>query len=339
MNFYGEIMKNQFSFIFVITLLAGIGSYTQVAQAKDANPKVKSQVESNFQQRVNRLEFLIKELSPMDLESFKKRVPSLSEYDKALFLDAIIDSQFELYLTKEKFCELKNIDEREKFLFLALEKPKTFGSILYWAYKNNDQEAKLLLKKVGYLPSSALKYAAWKKDIKTINALLKEGVEIDSDTIAYLLSGSRLLEQKNYHKIKKILKVMLPRVKNINQPAATFFSPRSILYYAPNAEIARMLLHAGVKINNEIDQDLLSDQVKHLFDLQREAEKAKDPESWIDSSRVESLIEGYIALIKLFIKYGADPSIVGKYGKSAIELAEEACLGDLIPILKRANKK
>ena len=72
-----------------------------------------------------------------------------------------------------------------------------------------------------------------------------------------------------------------------------------------------------------------------LIQLHQLAQKGKSPKSWIDLSSVERRIKDHIALIKLFIKHGADPSIAAKNGKSAIELAEEAQRDDLISLLNR----
>lgn len=278
------------------------------------NQKNSSYSKSSEDQRkeLDVFESLSKELFSMDFAAFKKKSASVSEEDQGALLETMAFDK-----------DIKNIDARKKILFLASKMSDKPGIALYWAYKNNDKDAIQRLKKMGYLPSQALAVALALKDEKIMNSLLKEGVEVTSDSIRGLIIMNNPASPE-YEKSKKLLKRLLPKVKNPNQLDNAGWN---LLDYPSNAEIAQILFDAGVKLRK--DKDVLSHHVGAVNMFQAIAKQ---------NPKMEKPLKGKIALIKLYIEKGADPLKKNEQGKSAMDIANEKGLDEVVAIFQKKKK-
>ncbi|MFC1870691.1 hypothetical protein ACFLXW_00315 [Candidatus Dependentiae bacterium] len=295
--------------------------------ANKPNAAKLAQMQKESQKRINDFGALLKELFSMDFAAFKKRVPSVSEQRQGLLLLSMATPKA---LRKSEFGDVK--DEREKVLFLAskMKDKSGGGGVLYWAYNNNDKDAIQKLKKMGYLSSQALAVAIALKDERIMNSLLKEGVEVTSDSIRALIASPKFSEDE---KSKKLLKKLLPKVKNLNQLDKSGWN---LLDYAANAEAAQILLDAGVRFRKNADA-----LASHVVTVGMFQEIAKRNQSRLTKSQSESLkndIKGKAELIEFYIKQGADPLERGKQGKSAMDIAKKEGLDEVIAIFQKKKK-
>lgn len=284
-----------------------------VGAANRPNAAKLAQMQNESQKRINDFGALLKELFSMDFAAFKKRLPSVSEPDQTMLL---------LNMAAPDALE-KNVDAKEKVLFLASKMSDKPGIVLYWAYNNNDKDAIQKLKKMGYLPSQALAVALALKDERIMNSLLKEGVEVTSDSIRALIITPKSLEDE---KSKRLLKRLLPKVKNLNQLDNAGWN---LLDYAPNVETAQLLLDAGVKLRKH--KDVLSHRLGLINMLQDIAKKKP-------SRDIKNDIKNRIELLEFYVKQGADPLKKNEQGKSAMDIAEENGLDEVVAIFQKKKK-
>jgi len=298
----------------LIVTLFGLNAANKPSAAKLA------QMQKESQKRINDFGALLKELYSMDFAAFKKRVPSVSERYQGLLLLSMATPKAS---RRSGFEDVK--DEREKILFLAskMKDKSGGGGVIYWAYNNNDKDAIQKLKKMGYLPSEALAVALALKDERIMNSLLKEGVEVTSDSIrALIISPESLKDEKS----KKLLKKLLPKVKNINQLDRSGWN---LLDYAQNVETAQVLLDAGVKLRKH--KDVLSHRLG-LINMLQDIAKRKP------SRDIKNDIKNRIELIEFYVKQGADPLKKNEQGKSAMDIAKENGLDEVIAIFQKKKK-
>lgn len=257
------------------------------------------------------------ELKDLTIAAFKQRME-----------DAKLNKNQIDFLQKLIYApDIKVRDIRDKILYLAERGGEKYGRTLFWAYQKNDRPMINQLRALGYDINEAL-LPAILNDPDTIFVLLRDGARLSEKDIREAIQASRLklfdssvidpkykIAWNKWNERTKRRRILLPQliktVKNINWRDET---GSTLLFYAPDKEIAALLINAGIDVNA---QDILGNTTL-LEHVQSEYEE--------DAPKLE--------LIAYLIQKGADPNIKNKLGESALSIAQKEGLTEIVSILE-----
>jgi len=261
---------------------------------------------------------LVAKAAPMDLDAFKR------------FIDSVNLSETELGVLRTRLLAAPTShpwrDAGAKMLFLAEKiSPQTrrengLGAELVWAYEHNDKAMIKKLRAIGGDMSRALEDAVNRKP-SLIPVLLKEGALPNRDTLIIAIFHSRR---------DRMLRSMLPRLfkaaKNINERDDE--TGETLLFYTiglGNKDVAKMLIDAGIRIDvqNDAGYTALAQAVLQIYNYPPSPNILQKP-----------YVKPYVELIAYLIQQGADPNIKNKKGESALSIAREAGLTDLVTLFE-----
>ena len=125
--------------------------------------------------------------------------------------------------------------------------------------------------------------------------------------------------------------------KYANDDGSTTLIPRG------NAETAKILLDAGAHVNTADNEGktALMHNINAIAIIASEAIDETKSERWIESEkqRKAERIEHFRAITTLLLDAGANPNAADNDGKTALALAQETGLDDVIKLLHSAGAK
>ncbi len=270
---------------------------------------------------------LFDESIAMKIATFKKRINAANLTEK--LIEKFVE---DLFKTDKRFSWR---DPGKKMLFL-IEKfsPKMLESlnvrgfmsvILLWAYEKNDRNLIKKLRESGGDLSDVLNRAVQPRP-ELIPMLLKDGALPKVQTIMNYIADHRR-DDAGY--LLRLLKGM----RNINERDEY---GNTVLFWAPNKEIAAILLDAGVSINAKDSGGYtkLIRSFEYLVSLRMSLEKTGKL-----SKVSEDLMKLNHELVTYLIQKGADPTIKNNKGESALSIAQKAGFTDLIALLEGKKEK